>query len=60
MARPDLQMTGLPIFTVSKLIRHASVLTTRTHYAHLAAIHGSKAASVNEQHVYIGLCRNGG
>ena len=39
-----LVQAGLPIFTVSKLIGHASVVTTTTHYAHLAPNHGSMAA----------------
>jgi integrase len=39
-----LVQAGLPIFTVSKLIGHASVVTTTTHHAHLAPNHGSNAA----------------
>jgi len=34
-----LVMSGVPVYTVSKLLGHASVRTTEEHYAHLAASH---------------------
>lgn len=39
-----LVMAGVPIFTVSKLLGHASVETTEKHYAHLASSHMDEAA----------------
>src|SRR5581483_425926 len=40
-----LVQAGMPIYDVSKLLGHASVVTTANHYAHLAPNQSSKAAT---------------